>query len=137
MRTSESKGHQQIYDSSVVLDLKFLSEPAATMAGTSNPTTLPRLVPSRAWFVRAAWTLRRSIRRKPARGHKGAIRPQAKSTPVDIRAPWVGAASLLSAAAQYSTMGAPADLRAVNGFALNELIGLENPRSRELGTELE
>src|SRR5262245_9819230 len=45
--------------------------------------------------------------------HKGAIRPRAKSTPVDIRAPGDCTACLLSATAQYSTMGAPADLRAV------------------------
>jgi hypothetical protein len=37
MRTSESKGHKQIYDASVVLDLKFLCELMATMIGTSNP----------------------------------------------------------------------------------------------------
>src|SRR5262249_416693 len=69
--------------------------------------------------------------------HKGAIRPRAKSTPVDIRAPGDCTACLLSAAAQYSTMGAPADLRAVDGLALNELIELENLRSTGLGTRLE
>src|SRR5215210_3698014 len=37
MRTSESKGHQQAYHPSVVLDLKFLYGLAATTGGTSNP----------------------------------------------------------------------------------------------------
>src|SRR5262249_56828261 len=104
---------------------------------TNNPRLRPGLVRSRALFVRAAWALRRSIRRKPARGYKGAIRPQAESTPVDIRALGVGAASLLSAAAQDSTMGAPADLRAVDGLALKDLIELENLGSAGFGTRLE
>ena len=36
MRTSESKGHWQLYDSSAVLNLKFLYEIATRMIGTSN-----------------------------------------------------------------------------------------------------
>src|SRR5262249_39866288 len=47
------------------------------------------------------------------------------------------AACLLSAAAQDSTMGAPPDLPAADGLALNELIELENLRSTGLGTRLE
>ena len=35
-RTSESKGHEQTYDSSAAFDLKFLYGLAATSAGTSN-----------------------------------------------------------------------------------------------------
>src|SRR5713226_2212105 len=37
MRTSESKAHYELYDSSAGLDLKFLEELAARLIGTSNP----------------------------------------------------------------------------------------------------
>src|SRR4029453_8528197 len=38
MRTSESKGHQQIYDSSVVLDLKFLT--ASLLSAAAQDSTM-------------------------------------------------------------------------------------------------
>src|SRR5262245_19442362 len=129
MRTSESKGHQQIYDCSVVLDLKFLNEPAATMAGTSNPPHCHAL------FQAAPCSSELRGRSGGASGEnqradiKARFGRKRKAPPVDIRALGVGAASLLSAAAQDSTMGAPPDLREVERFSLNELIGLENPRS--------
>ena len=60
-RTSESKGHKQIYDSSAAFDLKFLLGLAAISAGTSN---------RRHWYHTTSPSARNIARQSMCRVHR-------------------------------------------------------------------
>src|SRR5262245_48498253 len=69
MRTSESKGHWQVYDFWCGLDLKFLHEVAAMLAGTSNPPHQEGMVNGQAGEASALWYVgpgQAEIRPEPA-----------------------------------------------------------------------